>query len=249
MAILHSSRVVLPLGALAVIVLSLIGGRLTGPTLADKLARNSTATIERAGGAGQVVAQFNSANGFASRHPVLVGGEALDDATRARIARAVGAISGVGSVRWAESGLLAAGEAPIVNPLHCQDDVNGLLRARTIRFEEGSARIDAASNSLIDEVAAALRPCLGSIIAITGHTDNSGNEVGNLALSRDRAAAVEAALVARGIPADGLRARGLGSRLSVPGLEPGDPANRRIEFGVLATEPVSPTPVDTPGPR
>ena len=34
---------------------------------------------------------------------------------------------------------------------------------------------------------------------------------------------VEAALVARGIPADGLRARGLRSSLSVPGLEPGDP--------------------------
>ena len=45
----------------------------------------------------------------------------------------------------------------------------------------------------MDEVAAALRPCLGSIIAITGHTDASGPEPGNLALSQERAEAVQAA--------------------------------------------------------
>ena len=134
-------------------------------------------------------------------------------------------------------------------PLHCEEDVGALLRARTIRFEEGSARIDAASGELIDEVAGALRPCLGSIIAIAGHTDASGPEAGNIALSRERAEAVQAALVRRGIPADGLRARGHGSRSPVEGLEPTDPANRRIEFAVIATEPVRPTPVDTPGPR
>ena len=123
------------------------------------------------------------------------------------------------------------------------------LRARTIRFEEGSARIDVASETLISEVASALRPCLGSIIAITGHTDASGPEPGNLELSRERADAVLLALVAQGIPADGLRASGVGSRAPVAGLEPTDPANRRIEFSVVATKPVKPTPVDTPGPR
>lgn len=125
----------------------------------------------------------------------------------------------------------------------------GLLRARTIRFEEGSARIDATSSELIDEVANALRPCLGSIIAITGHTDATGPEAGNLSLSRLRANAVRDALISRGIPGDGLRARGVGSRIPVEGLEPTDPANRRIDFSVVATEPVRPTPVDTPGPR
>jgi OOP family OmpA-OmpF porin len=98
-------------------------------------------------------------------------------------------------------------------------------------------------------VAAALRPCLGSIIMITGHTDSSGPEPGNIALSRERAEAVRDALVARGIPADGLRASGVGSRDPVDGLAPGDPANRRIEFSVIATVPIKPTPVDTPGPR
>ena len=57
------------------------------------------------------------------------------------------------------------------------------------------------------------------------------------------------ALIRRGIPRDGLRARGYGSREPVAGFPPSAPANRRIEFSVIATEPLLPTPVDTPGAR
>ena len=56
-------------------------------------------------------------------------------------------------------------------------------------------------------------------------------------------------MMRRGIPADGLRIRGVGSREPVEGLDPADPANRRIEFDVVATVPLRPTPIDTPGPR
>ena len=72
---------------------------------------------------------------------------------------------------------------------------------------------------------------------------------GNLELSQERARTVREGLVERGIPRDGLRARGIGSQEPVEGLAPGDPANRRIEFSVIATEPLLPTPVDTPGAR
>jgi OOP family OmpA-OmpF porin len=68
-------------------------------------------------------------------------------------------------------------------------------------------------------------------------------------LSRERADAVRLALVRRGIPADGLRAQGKGSSEPVEGLDPADPANRRIEFSVIESVPIKPTPVDTPGPR
>ncbi len=123
------------------------------------------------------------------------------------------------------------------------------MQARTIRFEEGSSRLDRSSRSLIDEVAAALRPCLGSEIAITGHTDAVGQESVNLDLSRARALAVRRALIRRGIPAEGLHAEGVGSSRPVEGLLPEDPANRRIEFSVIAIVPLLPSPVDTPGPR
>jgi len=248
MVVPRSPYLALGLGAALVAVLALAGGRLSGPDLAAKLESRAAAVIAKTGGA-PVRAHFATARGSPSRHPVLAGGERLDVGTRDRVARAVAAIPGVGGIRWSDGTALAQGAATPVEPLHCQEDVEALLRSRTIRFEEGSARIDAASRELVDEVASALRPCLGSIIAITGHTDASGPEPGNLALSRERAEAVEAALVARGIPADGLRTSGLGSRTPVKGLEATDPANRRIEFSVIATQPIRPTPVDTPGPR
>lgn len=183
-----------------------------------------------------------------TRHPTLKGGERLSEAARARAALAVAAIPGVGGVHWADGTSLGI-ITPATKPLHCQDDVDALLQARTIRFEEASATIDPASNSLVAEVATALQPCLGSVIAITGHTDSSGKESSNIALSRERAEAVRRALIQRGIPADGLHASGVGSSDPVKGLDPADPANRRIEFSVIEMAPLRPTPVDAPGPR
>jgi OOP family OmpA-OmpF porin len=248
MAILRNPWLALGLGGALVAALALVGGRIGGSRIAGALEARAEAVIAEAGGA-PVTARFATAGGWPTRHPTLSGGESLDEAARDRIAKAVAAIPGVGGIRWSDGTALAESAAAAVEPLHCQDDVEALLRARTIRFEEGSARIDAASRELVDEVATALRPCLGSIIAVTGHTDASGPEPGNLALSRERADAVEAALIGRGIPADGLRTSGLGSRSPVEGLEATDPANRRIEFSVIATQPIRPTPVDTPGPR
>lgn len=248
MGILRNGHIALVLGAVLVAALAIVAGRMSGQGLTERLTAQAAEAIADARGA-PVTARFASARGSASRHPVLSGGERLDEGTRNRVAKAVAAIPGVGGVRWADGTALAeSSDAPLA-PLRCQDDVATLLRARTIRFEESSARIDDVSGGLVDEVAAALRPCLGSIIAITGHTDASGPEPGNLQLSLARAQAVRDALVRRGIPADGLRTRGLGSRSPVEGLEPTDPANRRIDFSVVASKPIRPTPVDTPGPR
>lgn len=247
MSLPNRSSLAILLGALLVAVLAAIAGGLTGPRLAARLGEEAAVAIAKAGAA-PVRATFASGNGWPSRHPVLSGGEGLDQATRARAARSVAAIPGVGGVRWADGRALAASAERPLHPLDCQKDVEALLRSRSIRFEESSARIDAASAELVDEVAAALRPCLGNIIAITGHTDASGPEPGNLELSLVRANAVRDALTRRGIPADGLRTSGVGSRYPVTGLEATDPANRRIEFSVIATEAIKPTPVDTPGP-
>lgn len=237
------------LGALLVALLGFAAGQSADDRLVSQLTHKAQATIA-ATGTDAVTASFRTAQGWPTRHPLLSGGEALDEAARARIAIAVSEIEGVAGIQWADGSILALGENGLqLTPLHCQNDVEALLRARSIRFEEGRSRVESTSGELLDEVAAALRPCLGSIIAITGHTDSSGPEPGNIALSQERALAVEQALIARGIPADGLRARGVGSQLPVEGLDPGDPANRRIEFSVIATEPLVPTPIDTPGPR
>lgn len=235
-------------GGVMTIAMATLAANITAPGIAERLGKQAEQAIAENDGGG-VTARFASGSGLVSRHPVLEGGERLSDERREALAKAVGAISGVGGVRWADGTIQAASGTLTIAPLHCQDDVEALLRARSIRFEEASSNIDRASRALLDEVATALRPCVGSTIAISGHTDASGSEARNIALSTERAMAVQQALIRRGIPADGLRARGLGSADPIPGLAPEDPANRRIEFSVIAVAPLTPTPVDTPGPR
>lgn len=235
-------------GALLVAIIAFLGGASSGGPMAARMDHAAQAAIAKAGGA-PIKVSFTTNGGWPTRHALLSGAEDMDERTRAKVAEAVAAIPGVGGVNWADGSIVAENNAVALTPMHCQDDVEALLEARTIRFEESSSSFDPASLELLDEVAAALRPCLGSIIAITGHTDSSGSEPGNLALSQLRALAVEQALLSRGIPNDGLRARGVGSSKPVEGLLPADPANRRIEFSVIATVPLAPTPVDTPGAR
>lgn len=242
-------RALILLGAAVVVAIGLAtswSGRAEG--MAGRLHAESQQVLAEAG-LGQIDARFSNRFGQPSRHPVLRGGENMDEESRTRAAQLVAAIPGVGGVSWIDGTANAESSERQFEPLHCQEDVDGLLRTRTIRFEEASAALVPASRLLLDEVAAALRPCVGAIIAIIGHTDRSGSEAANLSLSMDRARVVREALVRRGIPRDGLRARGVGSSEPVAGLTPEDPANRRIEFRVIQMKPLQPTPVDTPGPR
>ncbi len=239
------ARIVLFLaGALASSAIGFAATMGHGPAFVGRLEREARATMDKAGGAG-VTISFATPQGWLSRHPVLRGGANLAEQARSRVAAAIATIPGVGGVQW--EGLparAASGDAPV----HCQENVEAILKSRTIRFDEASAAIDPASARLLDEVAAALRPCLGGTIAITGHTDDGGDEPANVALSRARAEAVRWSLVARGIPGDGIRTAGKGSKEPLADLAPADPANRRIEFSVIERQPVRPTVVDTPGP-
>jgi OOP family OmpA-OmpF porin len=246
-----TSLVIFAAGAMAVAGLGLAASWRSGPALVDELAQRAQAARDAAGGDG-ISLDFTLANGWLTRHPVLSGGDGLPDAVRARAASAIAAVPGVGGVSWRavrRGGEVAGSNLPVANvALHCQDDVEAVLKARTIRFAEASAQIDAASERVLDEVAAALMPCLGAIIAVSGHTDSNGDETANRALSRARADAVRWALIGRGIPADGLRSEGVGSDRPLEGLAKEDPANRRIEFRVVEKAPLAPTPIDTPGP-
>lgn len=235
-------------GAILTAVIAVAGASASDQNLAAALDAKAGRAIADAGGK-SVKANFRPGPGWPTRHPVLSGAKGLDEQTRDRVAKAVAAIPGVGGVHWSDGSIRAqAGLIPFT-PLHCEKDVEALLQARTIRFDESSARLDQSSRELIDEVAAALRPCLGGEIAIIGHTDESGTEEANQALSRARALAVRDALIRRGIPSGELKATGVGSSEPIEGLLPQDPANRRIEFSVIATVPQLPSPVDTPGPR
>lgn len=239
-------------GALALVLAggvlaSLLGagvGQGLGARLVAPLQAGAARALIQAGGRG-VSAQFIDMHGWYSRHPVLTGGEGLPDPARERVALAVADVPGVGGVHWVSRGKAQAAEPDPM--LACQSQVEAILRSRSIRFAENSARIDPVSRGLLDEVATALRPCEGSIIAITGHTDAKGDEEANQTLSQARAVAVRNALAARGIDMAGLRARGVGSSRALAGLAADDPANRRIEFSLIAPVSLEPTVVDAPG--
>ncbi len=221
-----------------------------GEAMVARIETQAVRARDAAGGHG-IAISAHTPQGWPTRHLRLSGGEFLDPVIRARTAAAIAAVPGVGGVHWQASHRRQVSRdaaSGATAPLHCQQDVDAILRARTIRFSEASAAIDPASQRVLDEVAAVLRPCLGGIIAVTGHTDAAGDEAGNVALSKARAEAVRWALVARGISAHGIRTAGAGSHSPIPGLGPADPANRRIEFSVLEPVRLKPTPVDTPGP-
>ncbi len=235
-------------GAIISCLIALVGARASDTQLAASLEQKATAELARIDG-GVTSARFVNRFDLPTRHPVLSGGEELDEVTRDQLAKAVAAIPGVGGIQWSDGSMMAASGILQLSPLHCQEDVQILLRARSIRFEESSSELTIGSDALLDEVAAALRPCLGAIIAITGHTDASGPEDENIALSKERAKAVRTELAKRGISSSSMEADGRGSSEPVENLAPTDPANRRIEFTVVSTRRLQPTPIDTPGPR
>jgi outer membrane protein OmpA-like peptidoglycan-associated protein/uncharacterized protein YidB (DUF937 family) len=114
-------------------------------------------------------------------------------------------------------------------------DLTAALNLTTVTFETGSARLTRSSHDIIVKAAEAIEGApAGTRIEVGGHTDSQGDAVGNQALSEQRAKAVVDALVAQGVPADRLVARGFGSNqpLADNGTDAGRAKNRRIAFTV-----------------
>ncbi|WP_242395978.1 OmpA family protein [Anaeromyxobacter oryzisoli] len=100
-------------------------------------------------------------------------------------------------------------------------------------FDPGKASIQERSNALLDDIASLIKANPGAgVIVIEGHTDSTGRADLNRKLSAERAGAVKAALVARGVDASRLEAAGYGSARPVGDnrTAAGREQNRRVEF-------------------
>ena len=117
----------------------------------------------------------------------------------------------------------------------CNTTMLSLLSGTKIQFSVNSARIDAASGPVLNQIAAAARNCPGQLM-IDGHTDNSGRSSENQRLSYRRAEAVRRALSDRGIPAARMTAEGFGAQRPIAdnSTEAGRAQNRRIEIKVAS---------------
>jgi outer membrane protein OmpA-like peptidoglycan-associated protein len=116
----------------------------------------------------------------------------------------------------------------------CEHSIAGILAKEQIVFTSGSAKIDARSGPVLDQLAHEIRSCPGSI-RIEGYTDTVGRGSVNQRLSAARAAAVREALIARGISPKRLTAHGYGARRAIAdnSTEAGRAQNRRIEFHAI----------------
>ncbi|MCK6590179.1 MAG: OmpA family protein, partial [Polyangiaceae bacterium] len=109
-----------------------------------------------------------------------------------------------------------------------------------VQFDTARATIKKVSDPLLDEVAEVLKehPEITKI-EVQGHTDNKGNARMNEILSQNRANAVMAALVKRGIEASRLTAKGYGQNVPVAtnDTDEGRQQNRRVQFKIIEKTP------------
>lgn len=105
-----------------------------------------------------------------------------------------------------------------------------------IKFELGSAVITADSRPVLDKAVEVLLTYKTVKIEIQGHTDTTGPRDHNLRLSQQRAEAVRAYLVSKGVAADRLTARGYGpdQPKADNATREGRIINRRVEFVLIS---------------
>ncbi|MFM2416578.1 MAG: hypothetical protein RL385_1301, partial [Pseudomonadota bacterium] len=101
------------------------------------------------------------------------------------------------------------------------------------------AHLTTRSEALVSEVADLLaRHAEVRRVEVRGHTDDSGDEAKNQALSEARAQAVVDMLVSLGVARTRLEAKGFGASEPVaPNITPANRAqNRRVELAILPGE-------------
>lgn len=104
-----------------------------------------------------------------------------------------------------------------------------------VNFLPGSAELTADAKQVLDETAASLSGQSGLKVEVGGHTDSSGADAVNLALSQRRAESVRQYLIGKGVAGDHLVAKGYGEAQPIADNKTaaGRGTNRRVELKIL----------------
>jgi outer membrane protein OmpA-like peptidoglycan-associated protein/uncharacterized protein YidB (DUF937 family) len=114
-------------------------------------------------------------------------------------------------------------------------EVASALNLSIINFASGSAAVPAFNRSVLQQAAIYIKQLpAGTVIEISGHTDDTGDSTTNQTLSQQRADAVRQALIQEGVDPSMLVAKGYGSSQPVASNDTpeGRFQNRRIAYAV-----------------
>ena len=152
----------------------------------------------------QALSRLSSGELTLSDTDMTLAGEAFLPGNIPSINEGLGAAGGLGSIT---ADLSVADAGPQRSATECDLYFAQLLAGNAIRFQSGSAAIEATSYGLLDRLAHTVLTCGGAQVEVSGHTDATGGDAANQRLSEARAQAVVDYLVSAGIPADRLAAR------------------------------------------
>lgn len=113
-------------------------------------------------------------------------------------------------------------------------ELKSVTALKGVNFENNSAKLTAASTSVLDDVVATLKKNPDVKAEVAGHTDGSGTHSYNVSLSNRRAQAVRQYLIDNGIDANRLTAKGYGPDYPVASnsTREGRAKNRRVELRI-----------------
>jgi outer membrane protein OmpA-like peptidoglycan-associated protein len=104
-----------------------------------------------------------------------------------------------------------------------------------VTFDVGSAALQPAFRSTLDQIAQSMNQYPDSLIDVYGHTDSTGSEQFNQTLSESRARTVANYLSMQGVSGTRIRSQGFGETMPVAdnNTEEGRRRNRRVEIKIV----------------
>lgn len=112
------------------------------------------------------------------------------------------------------------------------------LGENTVNFEFDKSDLTSKAKSNLDKLVKVLKDHPDTRISIYGYTDSVGKDEYNVKLSRNRANAVKAYIVSKGIGTKRMTTEGMGKAdpIASNDTDAGRAKNRRVEFGITANE-------------
>ncbi len=217
------SRILIAIGVAAIVTIA-AGCETLDPYSGESGMSNATKGALIGAAAGAVV-------GLAS------GDDAVDRRQRALIGAGVGALAG-GSVGYymdkQEAELRAELEGTGVSVTRIGDNIT-LNMPGNVTFATDSSDLNPAFFEVLKSVGKVIREFDQTIVEVAGHTDSTGSEAHNQALSERRSSTVSQYLQSRNISSQRLITIGLGESMPVAdnSQDIGRQANRRVEITMV----------------